>query len=193
MSNPTQNTPSAADRERAVEAVRLRTAGLQWDEIAQRLGYADPSGPRKAADKLLSRQESEAASTYREVQRRRLEMVMRGHLVAAVGGDVAAAGVVLKVHDRLARLFGLDAPSRVEVGQQMSDEAWATQVVDVLRELTPLGLAEALATLPGGAHAVSAVAGLSAPAEGNHPDPALHAVSGPLSAETDEGEPWADI
>ncbi|WP_287004509.1 MULTISPECIES: hypothetical protein [Gordonia] len=41
MSNPRQNAPDAAERERAHEALMLRTAGLQWSEIAERVRYTD--------------------------------------------------------------------------------------------------------------------------------------------------------
>ncbi|WP_461666402.1 hypothetical protein [Gordonia sputi] len=42
MSNPRQNAPDAAERERAHEALMLRTAGLQWSETPT---SRDPATP----------------------------------------------------------------------------------------------------------------------------------------------------
>ncbi|QUD84766.1 hypothetical protein J8M97_09430 [Gordonia polyisoprenivorans] len=167
MSNPRQNAPDAAERERAHEALKLRTAGLQWSEIAERVGYTDESGPRHAVNRLLSRQEAESAETYREVERRRLELVMRGHIAAAVSGDVNAASVVLRTHDRISKLFGLDAPQQVEINPPVSDTEFAARMAEILSVLDPRTLRQALEGLPGLSAALLNAPALSALPKGD--------------------------
>ena len=59
--------------EKARQALVLRQSGLTYAQIAERLGYSDESGARKAVEKLLSRVEFEAVTDYRKIHLLRLE------------------------------------------------------------------------------------------------------------------------
>lgn len=59
--------------QKARQALSLRQSGLTYAQIAERLGYGDESGARKAVEKLLARVEFEAVADYRKLQLMRLE------------------------------------------------------------------------------------------------------------------------
>lgn len=107
--------PKPAERERALTALKLRTEGLTYAEIGRRLGYADDSGARHAVTKLLDRREAEAVDQLRQVEGDRLDALQAAHWDAAMAGITDAANIVLKVMDRRAKLFGLNAPVAVAV------------------------------------------------------------------------------
>lgn len=98
---------------RQAEAVRLAAQGLTYAQIATRLGYADPSGAYVAVQAVLSRVEHSNADGLRAVQGARLAALEAAWLPYATYSEKAAE-LVLKIHARQARLFGLDAPVKVD-------------------------------------------------------------------------------
>ncbi len=147
---PAHQKPDGEERLRAQEAVKLRAAGMPYYAIADRLGYADESGARKAVDRLLSRVDHEQVGELRQLEGRRLDQLQQAHWVAALQGDVDAARIVLGVIDRRAKLFGLNMPVKVQVGADpMTDVEWANQLSGLIDSLGVDGLAEAMAALPG--------------------------------------------
>ena len=101
-------------REREHNAVQLALAGASYDAIAQQCGYESRSGAWKAVHRLLARVEAEDAEAIRTVEGARLDRLQTAHWPAAVRGDVKASSFVLRVMERRARLFGLDAPVQVD-------------------------------------------------------------------------------
>ena len=105
-------------REHAFAAMDLRVAGQSWAAIAGQLGYADPSGPRKAVERYLGERGNEATETLREVEGARLDALVAAHLPLAM--DPAAkrsfehAGVVLRCVELRMRLYGMDVRRAVE-------------------------------------------------------------------------------
>lgn len=142
--------PDADDRIKAEEAVKLRCAGMQYWQIAERMGYRDESGPRKAVDRLLSRVDCEQAAQLRELEGRRLDQLQQAHWVAALQGNVDAARICLQIIDRRAKLFGLNAPARIALDQGLSDVQFANELSSLIDSLGISGLAEALDALPRG-------------------------------------------
>ena len=186
MSDPTQQRPDAEERTKAVEAVTLRRTGLSWREIADQLGYRDESGARKAATRLLGRVEVEAVGELRELEGQRLDALQAAHWNAALAGDVDSTKVVLGVIDRRCRLFGLNAPDRVEVGSTVTDAEFAEAAVGLIAALRPDMAAALAGTLPGAAR--------SAVPEGNGTGETVLPASVAHSAgNDDEPEPWADV
>lgn len=55
-------------KQRSREAVRLAAAGLGFAEIAEHLGYADESGPRKAVERRLAKIDRVNVETIRSAQ-----------------------------------------------------------------------------------------------------------------------------
>jgi len=113
-----RSSPAAierADRER--EAIILRRAALSFDEIAERLGYRDRSGAKKAVERGLSRWMREADEELRVLMLERLEVVVRRlwPLIDREDPDPRAINDLLKVTDLEARISGAYAPRRQEV------------------------------------------------------------------------------
>ncbi|NKY50176.1 hypothetical protein [Nocardia vermiculata] len=130
------DTAQPGERDRQMRALRLRMAGAPWAAIAEELGYADPSGPFRAVESLLNRQESEAAETYRQMEDMRLDVALRKVWPGVMTGDLKAIETMLKVHDRRSKLHGLAAPAKVMVQNVgLGREEFLTTVQEDIRAL----------------------------------------------------------
>ena len=116
------------ERDRALKAVELRIQGHPYAHIAAELKYSDESGARHAVSRLLARREAESIDELRAVHSARREGVLSSFWPAATSGDTDAARIVLRTLDSLAKLYGLDAPTRVAVGAPISDVEFANEV-----------------------------------------------------------------
>lgn len=139
MSDPTQNRPDAAERERARAAVELRVQGQPYAQIAAQLGYADESGARHAVSRLLARHEADSIDELRAVHSARLETVLSSFWAGMVSGNADAAKIVLRTLDSLAKLYGLDAPTRVALGPPVSDVEFANEAARLIERISELG------------------------------------------------------
>lgn len=107
-----------AIQERERQAVALRLAGASYPEIARQVGYRGPSAAYQAVHRGIASPAAEDVEEYRELQRQRLERLFLAWWQKAIGSqtaggvrvepDEAAANMVLKIHDRLTRILGLD-------------------------------------------------------------------------------------
>ena len=102
-------------REKARQALNLRTSGLQWKAIAEQLGYSDESGARKAGLNLLERIEFESVGTYRDLNLRRLEDLIRAIWDVAKSGDLYAIDRVRALIKDESDLLGLDSDKKLNV------------------------------------------------------------------------------
>ncbi|MFG3617481.1 hypothetical protein [Nocardia sp. NPDC047654] len=124
------------ERERQRKALELRLEGKSYDDIAAVLGWADRSGAYRAVEAILKRTESETVAEYREVVGARLEALHAAYWPAALAGDYKAAEIVGKTSDRLAKLYGMNAPDKVQVQPVGLDhEAFTTRVEEDIRTL----------------------------------------------------------
>jgi hypothetical protein len=132
-----QFAPDPTTPERAVEAMRLRTRGMSYREIAQEMGFNNESAVRDLVSRALLATLSEPADDLRQLELQRLDFmwaavlkVLERHHVTVSNGKViylgdtplhddapilAAVDRLVKIQDRRAKLLGLDAPQRVEV------------------------------------------------------------------------------
>src|SRR5215218_3681672 len=95
-----KHKPDTRDRVRAEEALLLRLSGLTWEQIAARLGYRSPNGPRMAVERLLSRIEHQGAAQLRAVEDQRLDALQAAVWPKAVAGDTDAIRTVLRISER---------------------------------------------------------------------------------------------
>lgn len=93
----------------------MRVAGHSFDAIAERVGYADRSGAKRAFDAAAQRYVVEAVEDQRTVQSERLDRLFSGAFTRVLEGDLAFVDVCLRIEKRRADLWGLDAPKRTEV------------------------------------------------------------------------------
>lgn len=187
------------ERARALKALDLRIEGKTWINIADTLGYADESGARKATARLLNRIEHEKVVELRELESLKLDAMQRAAWNEAVSGDLDAIKVVLQVHDRKVRLFGLAAPVAVRVGPEPPTEVeFFEQAVELITAITsvPGGREELLRGLGHPGHAVLEAERRSAMSEGNRHDHQLmhgSAAYSPGSNADDDSEPWSNL
>lgn len=129
--------------ERQREVLKLRTQGLTFQEIADRLGYKGRTGVYDAFRKALQATIQEPADEARRVEVERLDKLIAAIWSEAMAGKLFAIDRVLMIMDRRAKLLGLDAPQKVDIQgdvQRIADqigitEAEAVAIADqVIRE-----------------------------------------------------------
>lgn len=92
---------------RDTEALNLRAAGLTYEVIAKRLGYANKSHAWKAVDGLLTERAADASERLIDLELARLDLLQRSAFQGALGGDMRALAGVVKVMDHRAKITGL--------------------------------------------------------------------------------------
>ena len=112
-------------KERQLKAVELRRQRLTYDQIAEQLGYDNGSGAYNAVKAVLTRIEHTEVDGLRADQGLKLdvqeaELAQRAQDLYDQGLDcndqyLKTVTALIKVHERRARLFGLDAPVKAEV------------------------------------------------------------------------------
>jgi hypothetical protein len=103
-------------QERRAQVLRLRLAGVPFDQIGQQL---DPPVSRQRAHQLyrdaLAQIVREPAEETVKADLERLDMLWRAVIARALAGSARHAEVGIRVLERRARMLGLDAPTRTEL------------------------------------------------------------------------------
>lgn len=144
-----------SETEREAQCIDLRRAGWSYPEIAEKLGYADRSGPFRVVSRAMQRVKSENANAARAMELERLDAMQRAAWAEALGQVVQADGtqacnprlmeVLLRVSERRAKLAGLDAPEqRVVQMVEQQTIALLEKAREILNEDDFARLAEAL-------------------------------------------------
>ena len=102
---------------RRAKAVKLRTAGLTYDQIAKELGYANRGTVYRVVAEALRAQTLEAVGELRDLEVARLDSLQVAMWQKAMDGDVPSAMAVVRCIMSRCRLLGLDGPGllRAEV------------------------------------------------------------------------------
>lgn len=105
--------------ERDAQACRMRRDGATYQEIADRLGFADRSSARRVVERGLRETVAEPAGELRTLELARLD---RAQATVAPLMDhpepeirLKAVDRAVRISERRCRLLGLDAPVRAEV------------------------------------------------------------------------------
>lgn len=109
----------AEEREREKRVMEMVLGGYTFTRIAEVVGYADASGAYRAYKRGLEATVRPAADEVRAQEEERLDHLTRVWLPLALGLNGAApnrqaAEIMMKVMDRRAKMFGVDAPTKVE-------------------------------------------------------------------------------
>lgn len=131
----TAKARKAAIADRRTKAITLRLAGMDYDTIATRLGYAGKGAACKDITRALAANLTDLGRTadeLREVELARLDRLQATAWAPAVGGDLRAIDTVLKIIDRRCKLLGLDAPVRSEVWTISDVDAQIRALIDEL-------------------------------------------------------------
>jgi hypothetical protein len=91
--------------ERAVKAVRLRKAGLPYDEIAVECGFNSPQAAHKAVKSLLTKTAREAGDELRELQEQRLDEALFAIYDKVQNGSLLAVDRLVKIEQARASLY----------------------------------------------------------------------------------------
>lgn len=117
-----QQAVTAARRAKCIE---LRLAGTRYVVIAVELGYADEHSARRDFDRALTASLQglqSSADEFRALELERLDRLQVSVWDAAIGGDLRAVEVVLKIMNSRAKLLGLEAPARMELSIESIDQ-----------------------------------------------------------------------
>ncbi len=151
---PASKAQRAATAERRAKAVALRLAGVDYDTIADRLGYYNRGAAYNDITRALEANVAEqqrGADILRQEELARLDRLQAGVWQAAVSGDTRSVDSALRIIDRRCKLLGLDAPVRHEVVTMDAVEAEIARLSAELgrNETGPAAGTEAPATTAG--------------------------------------------
>ncbi|WP_457066906.1 hypothetical protein [Mycobacteroides abscessus] len=118
--------------ERRMKVVMLRNAGVTFTDIAKKLGISATQA-RKDLSAGLRDILSDTAEDMIARQRSVTLDVQKANYKKMLDGDVDAARLILSSLEREAKLFGLDAPTRVNVG--VSDIEFAEKTAALIESV----------------------------------------------------------
>ena len=130
---PASKAQRAATAARRAQAISLRLAGVDYETIAAKLGYASRAAAYVDIDRALAANKAEedaAKETLREVEAMRLDRLQAAVWSDATKGDTRSVDSALKIIAQRCRLLGLDAPTRTRI--EIVDEDVARMLVDQL-------------------------------------------------------------
>lgn len=126
---PSLDKPTRGLRERAaarrLKALSLRQAGASFRDIASQLGVSRQQAYRDvdAALSELAELQREKTEKLRALELARLDRLLLAVWPRAQGGDLQAVDRAVRILERISRLMGLDAPTRVShIGLPASPE-----------------------------------------------------------------------
>ena len=103
---------------RRAKAVQLDLAGVDYERIAEQLGYKSPDQVRADIYRSLEAHlKTQRLQLELHVQREldRLERLQAAFWGPAIQGDAKAAAVIMKIMERRAKMTGTDSAIKVEV------------------------------------------------------------------------------
>jgi hypothetical protein len=104
--SPRPLTPAGSEVEGRV--VALRTSGWTFEQIADEVGLSGRSQAFRLLQRALRRRPAEMVDELRALDSARLDALTMAVWPKALTGDVKAAGTMLKILERRAKMFGLD-------------------------------------------------------------------------------------
>ena len=130
--------------QREAQAFELRCHGFSFEEIAERCGYANRSAAYKAYKRALSRVPKREIEEMRETIFGQQLFALKNLTQRIAKGDTFAVREMTMIHDRMAKLFGLDTPAADagQLGAKVVVRAYPAAWVSALPTI------DALATAP---------------------------------------------
>jgi len=123
---PASRAQRAQTAERRAKAIALKLAGLEYETIAQRLGYASRGACCTDIKRALAanlEQVQQSAEELRTLELMRLDRLQAAAWPAAAQGDPRVIDTVLKIMaERRKYVPGLEAPARSEVTLDYIDD-----------------------------------------------------------------------
>jgi hypothetical protein len=130
-------------RERDGKALAMKKAGATLDVIAQALGYSSPSSVYLAIQRAMQRTGNpETAEEMRKLVTLRLEAMLMSLWPKVQKGDIPANDAVLRITNRLCKLYGLDAPTHsiIETDQPEEKARKIRETLGMMQGSVPLAI-----------------------------------------------------
>ena len=141
------------------QALEMRIAGHNWQEIADTLGYSDHSGAFRAVESALQKTLKAPSEEYRIITLERLTTVLKTFWPGMLGGDIQAGKMVLQTVSDIRKLLGLDAPVQMEHsgpdGNPIQHEVVTLDIGDITEALGALQDAGAVRLETNGHHPIA--------------------------------------
>jgi hypothetical protein len=102
-------------KERGLQAVRLRAAGLTLEQICKQLDFKSPSTARSAIKTAIKNAQYEAVEDLRAIEGESLNIAQLAIWKKVQAGDDRAIQTFIRISERRAKLFGLDKESSTPV------------------------------------------------------------------------------
>jgi hypothetical protein len=132
---PGRNSPKRIEaREKAQQALRLRRAGAQYEDIAERVGYGSRRAAQRAVERELESHSAEDVAIVRTMEVERLDALLFAMWRKALGGDGWSVDRVLRIMERRSRLLGLDAPLRQQI-EVISESVLDEEIANLTQKL----------------------------------------------------------
>ncbi len=116
-----------------VRALELVAQGMSYDAVARAVGYRHRGSAHRAVFRALAEREAEDVDYLRAIEVARLDRLQAALWDKALGGDLRAIGVVIRIIGQRARVLGLDracpghdAPAGLVVGPPEGNPGQAT-------------------------------------------------------------------
>lgn len=117
-------------RERQAKALEAKKAGLTYEQIAEKVGYADASGAYRAVEKALREMIREPAEHVRMLELARLDQLWMAYYRRAIEGQAPLiVDRLLRIMERRAKLLGLDAPMVVKWQEELERAGLPASVI----------------------------------------------------------------
>jgi len=128
--------------EKQAQALKLRLAGVSYDDIARTVGYKGPSGAYQAVKSAMKKTLQEPAGELRTLEITRLDEALRAIWPQVKKGNLLAIDRYLKISERRAKILGIDSKTQVEISGEVKvadihsvrDKRWE-QVKDQLKDI----------------------------------------------------------
>lgn len=124
--------PETIEKTREIWAMRV--AGATYREIATALDLSRDY-VKELAHRAMRESQREVGDDLRDLEGERLDRLQRAHWQQALAGDERAASLVLRIMERRARLYGLDAPAKAQVDVTVSTEQIDSRMAELRARL----------------------------------------------------------
>jgi len=112
---PAHGAEALAQIELQLKALEYRKMGLNYAQIAEKMGWKTAQSAWNNVDAALKRTLQEPANDVRKLELERLDAMFIPVYGNAMRGDLMAIASALNIMTRRARLLGLDAPDKKEL------------------------------------------------------------------------------
>ena len=109
------------ERVRRTEALSLRLAGLTYAQISERMRISHDAA-EDMVDRVLGEVRDRGVAELRELEGARLDRAQAAIWTQVLEGDLKAVDTFLRLSSRRAKMFGLDAPTKIDLSLNVRAE-----------------------------------------------------------------------